>query len=231
MPNPFADFRPGQEQARARGVLTRNLARQAVGSRLKEGYLALVRAEARHLLWPVEHQRVLEAYTEACRLVSRLAVDQEDLEEFLAEMDHGRSLPYLVAGPAGLYLAALVNLCRETHLVLRLGGHSRVFHFLGYALPAGRELILEGDAGDFCGAALAGGRLEVRGNVGDWAGAGMQAGTLLIRGGAGRGLGQWMQGGVIEVGGEMASLGGERAGGTVRQGGQDLTTPAAAVVD
>ena len=91
----------------------------------------------------------------------------------------------------------------------------RAIHFLGYRLPGGKQLIVNGDTGDFTGAGMCGGHLIVNGSTGDWCGAGMTGGLIRIRGNAGRNLGQWMHGGSIGVDGKIGGIGEKRYGGRI----------------
>lgn len=86
---------------------------------------------------------------------------------------------------------------------------------------AAGECEIEGEAGDFVAAELAGGRVTVRGSVGAFAASGMRAGELHVSGDAGERLGAalpWlaagMQGGRVIVDGNA----GARCGDKLRRG-------------
>ena len=79
--------------------------------------------------------------------------------------------------------------------------------FLGYRLPRGRRLYLDGDAGDFVGALLDGGEVVVTGNAGNYTSIGMKTGTVQIGYSTGKYTGEGMRGGTLRVGGRIAALG------------------------
>src|SRR5262249_56657209 len=83
----------------------------------------------------------------------------------------------------------------------------RRWPFLGYRLPRGRRLYLDGDAGDFVGALLEGGEVVVTGNAGNYAGIGMRRGTLQIGYSTGKYTAEGMRGGTLRVGGRIGALG------------------------
>jgi len=96
----------------------------------------------------------------------------------------------------------------------------RTFHFLGYRLPEGKTLVLEGDVGDFIGAGLSGGKLVVKGSTGNWAGAGMMRGDLFISEHTGQNTGGWMSGGEIHVDGRVRGVAKTILGGRIYQQGK-----------
>ena len=87
------------------------------------------------------------------------------------------------------------------------GGFRHRWPFLGYRLPRGRRLYLDGDAGDFVGALLDGGEVVVTGNAGNYTGIGMKTGTVQIGYSTGKYTGEGMRGGTLRVGGRIAALG------------------------
>ena len=129
------------------------------------------------------------------------------MEELCAALDSSEEIPYVISGPAGIYISALVNHSQEDRIVLHLKDYQRTFHFLGYRLPEGKTLVLQGTVGEFVGADLAGGRLVVEGPTGSWCGAGMVKGEILVTEDAGQSTGDWMRGGEIRVEGEIGSVG------------------------
>jgi formylmethanofuran dehydrogenase subunit C len=92
-------------------------------------------------------------------------------------------------------------------IALNLRIFRRRWPFLGYRLPRGRRLYLDGDAGDFVGALLEGGDVVVTGNAGNYAGIGMKTGTVQIGYSTGKYTGEGMRGGTLRVGGRIAALG------------------------
>jgi hypothetical protein len=217
MKNPFIDFSPGSYQMKESPAHQIVRAKQNVLDGIIEGYIHLVEEEIKELAWVVEHKRVVKAYGAAVQRLRDLQYDQADIEEFCSKLDSSNSIPYMIPGPAGLYVSALVNYSQENHILLRLKDYQRTFHFLGYGLTKGKTLMLQGDGGDFTGAGLNGGRLVVEGSAGNWCGAGMLKGKILVSKHTGQNTGEWMQGGEIHVDGQVRSVGKTLFGGCVYQ--------------
>jgi formylmethanofuran dehydrogenase subunit C len=97
----------------------------------------------------------------------------------------------------------------------------RTLHFLGYRLPYGKSLRIEGDTGNFTGSALQGGDITVTGASGDWTGAGMTEGKISIHKNCGRNTGEWMQGGEIWVENRIRGLG-RITSGQIYQAGEPV---------
>jgi len=216
--NPFEDFKDFQITEKTLPLDSLVAAHDRVMAELISGYGKLVEQELKSLVWFVEHNRVIEAYKSACQVVRELDFDAHSIEEFCHRLDSGSEMPYLIAGPAGIYVSALCNTAAEDTIVLELGSMQRQIHFLGYRLPYGKKLRIEGDAGNFVGAALQGGDLTVNGSAGDWTGAGMVDGKITIVKQCGRSTGEWMQGGEIWVGGHIRGLGRSVSGMIYQQG-------------
>lgn len=181
--------------------------RERVMDQIVEGYLKLVEEEVKDLVWLVEHSRIVKAYSSAVRTIQKIDYDVDDIEELCIELDKGEKVPYLISGPAGIYISALCNHTKEETMHLSLYELNRAFHFLGYRLSEGKTLVLKGNAGDFIGAGLSGGKLIVEGSTGNWAGAGMMDGELFITGNTGQNTGAWMSGGEIHVNGQLGGIG------------------------
>ena len=207
MKNPFRDFRSFHYQKKEIPLERIVRAKQEVMDRMLEGYLRLVEAEAKELVWLVEHSRVVKAYSAAVKSIQELNYDQDDIEEFCDELDSSNKISYMISGPAGIYLSALINQSQEDRIVLRLKDYQKTFHFIGYRLPDTKTLLLQGNVGDFTGANLNGGRLVVEGTAGNWCGAGMIKGEILVTESTGRNTGEWMRGGEIHVDGWIRGLG------------------------
>lgn len=218
MKNPFLEFCSvpyKKKEIPLEGIVR---AKEGVMERIMEGYLRLVEEEAKDLVWFVEHSRVVKAYNAALKSIQEIEYDQDDIEEFCTELDGTNKIPYMISGPAGIYVSAMVNHCEEDRIVLRLKDFQRTFHFFGYRLPETKTLVLEGDVGDFIGAGLSGGRLEVEGSTGNWCGAGMMKGAILVAKYAGQNTGEWMRGGEIRVEGRIRSIGKTFFGGKIYEG-------------
>jgi formylmethanofuran dehydrogenase subunit C len=207
MKNPFRDFRSFHYQKKEIPLERIVRAKREVMDHMLEGYLRLVEAEAKELVWLVEHSRVVKAYSAAVKSIQELKYDQDDIEEFCDELDSSNKISYMISGPAGIYLSALINQSQEDRIVLRLKDYQKTFHFIGYRLPDTKTLLLQGNVGDFTGANLNGGRLVVEGAAGNWCGAGMIKGEILVTESTGRNTGEWMRGGEIHVDGWIRGLG------------------------
>lgn len=220
MKNPFLDFSTVPYQKKEIPLNRIVQAKKQVMDRIIEGYLQLVEEEVKDLVWLVEQSRVARAYSAAVKSIRDLQFDQEDIEEFCEEMDGSSRIPYMISGPAGIYVSALINHCQEERIVLKPKDHQRMFHFFGYRLPEGKTLVLQGDVGDFIGAGLSGGRLVVEGSTGNWCGAGMTKGEIFVTGYTGQNTGGWMRGGEIRVDGRIRSIGENRYGGRIYEAGK-----------
>ena len=223
MRNPFQDFQTVSFRKKKIPLSRIVRAKQEVMTHILEGYLQLVEAEAKDFVWLVEQSRVLKTYNESVKHVQRLNYDQDDIEEFCGELDSSNKVPYMIEGPAGIYVSALVNQLGEDRVVLRLKDYHKNFHLLGYRLPVGKTLILQGDIGDFTGAGLAGGCLLVEGSAGNWCGAGMMHGEILVAGTAGWKTGEWMKAGEIRVEGWIRGVGQNILGGKIYEQGKLIT--------
>jgi len=219
MINPFDDFQAASA-APSPGMGPTGRAGAKTIETLAGGYLEVLKEQIGNLGWLVDHEQVVTVYGRMSTLARAMAYNAHDIEAVCARIDGAESVSLLIPGPAGLFVAALVNQAPEPVIRLEMAGFQRAFHFLGYRLPAGKSLVIEGQAGDFAGAGICGGQLTVNGDVGKWCGAGMIEGRITINGRAGKGLGQWLHGGAIEVTGPAAKIGHIRYGGTIRAGGR-----------
>lgn len=93
-------------------------------------------------------------------------------------------------------------------------------HHIGYQMKSG-QIVIEGDAGDFIGAAMQGGVLICKGNVGERAGDTMRRGMLLIEGDAGEYCASTMKAGTLGVLGKT----GARLGYGMKRGTLLLANP------
>jgi glutamate synthase domain-containing protein 3 len=83
----------------------------------------------------------------------------------------------------------------------------------GYVLDGG-SLLVEGDAGEYVAHQMRAGGVRVHGDAGESAGSSMMGGTLIIKGDAGEFLGSSMRGGEIDVHGDA----GDRCANAIRGG-------------
>jgi hypothetical protein len=220
MKNPFMDFRSVHYQKKEIPLDRIVREKQEIMDRILESYFNIVEEEAKDLVWLVEHSRVVKTYDSAIESIRDLEYDQDDIDEFCAQLDSSQKVPYMISGPAGIYISALVNHIPQDSIVLGLKDYERTFHFLGFRLPEGKSLILQGDVGDFIGAGLAGGRLVVEGSTRNWCGAGMMKGEIFVSSHTGQKTGEWMRGGEIHVDGNIWSTGKSIFGGKIYNRGK-----------
>jgi hypothetical protein len=217
--NPYEDFKDFLSRGKSLPLDRLAAGHDEIMAEMAAGYGKLVEQELKSLVWFVEHNRVIEAYKTATEVIKTLSYDAHSIEDFCYVLDSGADIPYLISGPAGIYIAALCNHVPDEKIVLRLGEMERTLHFLGYRLPYGKSLRIEGDAGNFTGSALQGGEVIVTGSSGDWTGAGMTEGKITVRKNSGRNTGEWMQGGEIWVDSRIRGLG-RISSGQIYQAGE-----------
>src|SRR5215471_6264604 len=205
--NPFEAFR-SYSATRRELPLDRILARRdQVLQRLTQSYQALIEEESKQLVWVVEQGALSRAYSIAIEALRGVDFTVEDLEDMCLELDTNDGVTTPMGAPSGLFIAAMCNHVPTDDIALSLRVFRRRWPFLGYRLPRGRRLYLDGDAGDFVGALLEGGEVVVTGNAGNYAGIGMRTGTLQIGYSTGKYTGEGMRGGTLRVGGRIGELG------------------------
>jgi hypothetical protein len=180
---------------------------EIVMDRIRQGYEKLLEEEAKELVWMVQYNTIIKAYEVAERYVKEIDYSAEDIEDFCFVLENTQKIPYLIPGPAGIYISALCNYVQEEEIVLKLSELKTEINLIGFRLPKGKRLVIEGDTGDFTGIGLEGGELVVEGNAKNWTGAGMRSGKILVRKNIGLHTGEWMMGGEIYVGGRVRGLG------------------------
>jgi hypothetical protein len=205
--NPFEEF-----EDRPFGVSTLPLDRivstsERTMSQVLRGYEKLLQEEAKELVWMVQYNTIIKAYEVAEKHVKEIEYSCEDIEEFCFHLENTQKVPYLIPGPAGLYISALCNYAREDEIVLRLSELKTEINLLGFRLPRGRRLVIDGDGGDFTGIGLEGGELVVEGHARNWTGAGMRSGRIAVGKNIGLHTGEWMTGGEIHVAGRVRGVG------------------------
>jgi hypothetical protein len=219
--NPFQEFRSYTSLQREL-PLDRILAqRDQVLQRLLQGYQMLVEEESKQLVWVVEQGALSRAYATAVEVLQGIAFSIEDLEDLCLELDRADGVATPLGAPSGLFIAAMCNQVQSEEISLNLQMLTRRWPFLGYRLPRGRRLWLDGNAGDFVGALLEGGEVVVTGNAGNYAGIGMKAGLLHIKHSTGKYTGEGMRGGTLRVDGYIHSLG-KAKHGTIHEGNQQV---------
>jgi hypothetical protein len=180
---------------------------EVVMDRIRRGYERLLEEEAKELVWMVQYNTIIKAYEVAERYVKEIEYAAEDIEDFCFALENTQKIPYLIPGPAGLYISALCNYVQEEEILLKLSELKTEINLLGFRLPKGKRLTIEGDTGDFTGIGVEGGELVIEGNAKNWTGAGMRSGKILVRKNIGLHTGEWMMGGEIHVGGRVRGLG------------------------
>jgi glutamate synthase domain-containing protein 3 len=207
MKNPFEEFKDFQKTKRDIPLDQIVKSRNVTMARIMEGYEKLLEEEVKELVWLVQYNTVIKAYANAEKNIKDLKFKPEDIEDFCFELDSSDRIPYMITGPAGIYIAALCNRCEEDEIVLKLDDIKTQINLLGYRLPAGKKLVIEGNVGDFVGIGVEGGEVVIEGSAKNYAGAGMRSGKLMITKNVGHHTGEWMMGGEIHVGGRIRGLG------------------------
>ena len=207
MKNPFEEFRGYKRKERDIPLDEIVKSRNITMARLMEGYEKLLEDEVKELVWLVQYNTVIKAYANAEKNIKDLKFKPEDIEDFCFELDNSDRIPYMITGPAGIHIAALCNHCEENEIVLKLDDMKTQINLLGYRLPAGKKLVIEGNVGDFVGIGVEGGEVAIEGAAKNYAGAGMRSGKLVVSKNAGHHTGEWMMGGEIHVAGRIRGLG------------------------
>jgi hypothetical protein len=207
MKNPFDDFRDHRTREREIPLDSIIHSRDKVMSKIIKGYEKLLEEEVKELVWLVQYNTVIKAYTLAEKAVKEFDYRAEDIEEFCYELDSTDKIPYLITGPAGIYLSALCNYAQEEEILLKLSDLKTQINLIGYRLPVGKRVVVEGNMGDFTGIGMEGGELVVEGNAKNYTGAGMKSGRIRVANNIGLHTGEWMMGGEIFVGGRVRGLG------------------------
>jgi hypothetical protein len=128
-----------------------------------------------------------------------------DIQEFVVSLngllgEEGR----VARSRAGLFISALVNAGDGHSYSIDLSGLPPQHH-LGYRNV--KNLVINGDVGDWFGMHMGCGRAEVNGNVGYEAANSMEGGEIIIHGNAGNYLGGCMRGGLVIVDGDALVVG------------------------
>ena len=167
MKNPFDDFKEHRTREREIPLDSIIQSRDRVMSNIIKGYEKLLEEEVKELVWLVQYNTVIKAYTLAEKVVKEFDYRAEDIEEFCYELDSTDKIPYLITGPAGIYISTLCNYAKEEEIYLKLNDLKTQINLLGYRLPVGKKVIVEGNLGDFSGIGLEGGELLVEGKYSD----------------------------------------------------------------
>jgi len=207
MKNPFEAFHHAGVRKREIPLDTILKSKEETLSKILTGYEDLLKNEAKDLVWLMQYSTVIKAYSIAEKWMEGLEYTAEDIEEFCYALDHSDQIPYLITGPAGIYISALSNHAKEKEIFLHLRDLNVKINLLGYRLPANKKLIVEGNVGDFTGIGLDGGELIIEGSGKNYTGAGMKRGKIAVRHNLGFNTGHGMTGGELIAGGRIKGLG------------------------
>ncbi len=180
---------------------------EEVMDHIRRGYEKLLEEEAKELVWMVQYNTIIKAYEVAEKYVKEIDYSAEDIEDFCFALENTQKIPYFIPGPAGVYISALSNYAKEEEIELKLSELKTEINLIGFRLPKGKRLKIDGDTGDFTGIGMEGGELLVEGSAKNWTGAGMRSGRISVKKNIGLHTGEWMMGGEIHVGGRVRGLG------------------------
>jgi hypothetical protein len=207
MKNPFKAFQQAGVRTREIPLDTILKSKEETLATILKGYEDLLKNEAKDLVWLMQYSTVIKAYTLAEKGIEGIEYRAEDIEEFCYALDHSDQIPYLITGPAGVYISALCNHAAEDEIVLHLRDLTVKINLLGYRLPPHKKMIVEGNVGDFTGIGLDGGELIIEGSGKNYTAAGMKRGRIIVRHNLGFNTGHGMTGGELIVGGRIKGLG------------------------
>jgi hypothetical protein len=224
MKNLFEEFQSALVKRRLHPAETLHRKNEKAIASWVESYRSLLADEIGNLYWQVSPEHLALVYSKIVEDLQHLSYTGQEIGAFCERLDQNSPIPLHVPGPLGIYVSALINCSQDADITFFTGGLKGILHFIGYRLPEGKQLIINGDAGDFAGAGLCGGALAISGSTGSWCGAGMTSGSIRVQEDAGNHLGQWMHGGEIRVDGAISSIGENRFGGQVNGNGASNTT-------
>lgn len=177
-------------------------------------------------------------YATAQMLASSIRTPSELIERFSLFLADYSLVPFFIM-KAGFFLSALVNESGDDLHMLRTSNLPKGLDYMGYRNR--KEIIVDGDVGDFAGAEMLRGEMMIHGNAGmslgerigggdiivtgdtaNLSGCMMKGGSLIIQGNAGSLTGEYMEGGEIHIGGECSGTGTMRRGGRIIQLGKEL---------
>jgi hypothetical protein len=101
MKNPFDDFRDHRTREREIPLDSIIRSRERVMSQITKGYEKLLEEEVKELVWLVQYNTVIKAYTLAEKAVKEFEYKAEDIEEFCYELDSTDKIPYLISASGG----------------------------------------------------------------------------------------------------------------------------------
>ena len=208
MKNPFEAFRDYFEDHPSKTSISKTGREQESNILPILPFFEKIREESTPLAAIVLNNTVIEGlYKKIIKLVENYAFSASQIEDFTYKL-----CLELIKAPfdsikGGIFISALINTSPGKLFFLEIPDSNHLVHFLGYQLPEGKTIEIDGNTGDFLGMNLSGGTISVSGNVRDWAGTGMKGGRIVINGSCGRFACEWMRGGNFLVTGKIESLG------------------------
>ena len=155
----------------------------------------------------VQYNTIIKAYEVAEKYVKEIDYTAEDIEDFCFALENPQRIPYLIPGPAGVYISALCNYAKEEEILLKTFGVEDRDQLSGFRAPQRQTIRIEGDTGDFTGIGLEGGELVVERECQELDRGRNERGKILIKKNIGLHTGEWMMGGEIYVGGKVRGMG------------------------
>src|SRR4030042_2565609 len=144
MKNPFEALQ--QTGARKREIPLDKIlkSKEETLSKILAGYEDLLKNEAKDLVWLMQYSTVIKAYSIGEKGIEGIEYTAEDIEEFCYALDHSDQIPYLITGPAGVYISARCNHAKGAESHLHLRDLTVKINLWGYRLPTDKKLIVEG---------------------------------------------------------------------------------------
>jgi hypothetical protein len=213
--NKFGKYRPEEEKA----VRKVEVVEDETLKQMKEAWKEL---------WLTAHHHL-----DAVRLVKPFEYSASDVEKFsiaIAEFQADDDFSF----KAGIFLSVLINGGKENDYIIHTAHMAVPIHCIGFNNT--KCIVVEGDAGGWCGQKMQGGRITVHGNTANalgydmedgcvivtgnatmLVGLSMKNGAIVVKGDAGNQVGTFMEGGSITVNGNVDDTVGEgMLGGEIR---------------
>ncbi|HUL37194.1 MAG TPA: hypothetical protein VLW47_05885, partial [Thermodesulfobacteriota bacterium] len=107
--NPFEEFKTFTVSTHGLPLDQIVQSTEAIMDRIRLGYEKLLEEEAKELVWMVQYNTIIKAYEVAEKYVKEIDYSAEDIEDFCFALENTQKVPYLIPGPAGVYISALCN--------------------------------------------------------------------------------------------------------------------------
>ena len=167
--------------------------------------------------WPSEDWH--GGYASVVPLIRNIKYSPKDITNFSLSLTEFQD-EEVFSTKAGFFLIALINESKENNFTIITEHLKHRIDRLGYHNT--KNIIVQGDAGDWVGARMTRGTIIVKGNTGGVAGYRMEAGTITIKGNTGNLLGDEMNGGTIFLEGEYVSISNYVKGGNIYHKGKPI---------